>query len=107
VQDQVNNVRFSRDGRTIATAGGAIQLYEAATRDPIGAPIKASSAFGNVWFSPDDSLIYSVDDHGRGFRMPVTPAAWKAQACAIAGRPLTRGEWNEFVPGTPYEPACR
>ena len=29
------------------------------------------------------------------------------RACAVAGRKLTRAEWNDVLPGRPYAPACR
>ena len=40
------------------------------------------------------------------------PDQWKSAACRIAAGPLTRveltkDEWNRFLPGTPYSPACR
>ena len=36
----------------------------------------------------------------------IDPESWKQRACAIANRTLTREEWEEFLPGRPYEPAC-
>jgi hypothetical protein len=39
---------------------------------------------------------------------------WDTQAdaaarsvCAMAGQPLTRAEWNAYVPGLRYAPPCR
>ena len=34
------------------------------------------------------------------------PAAWAQRACDVAGRTLTQSEWNRFLPGLPYDPAC-
>jgi hypothetical protein len=34
------------------------------------------------------------------------PASWPERACALANRALTREEWETFLPGLPYEPAC-
>jgi hypothetical protein len=31
----------------------------------------------------------------------VNPTSWRARACAVAGRALTRAEWDEFLPGRP------
>jgi hypothetical protein len=36
----------------------------------------------------------------------VDPASWARRACEIANRALTPEEWDEFLPGRPYEPAC-
>ena len=37
----------------------------------------------------------------------IDPAAWLARACREAGRQLTQSEFNEVLPGQPYDPACR
>jgi len=46
----------------------------------------------------------SVD--GKGAVWDFDPESWKQRACAIAGRTLTKVEWEQFLPGRPYEPAC-
>jgi WD40 repeat protein len=40
------------------------------------------------------------------------PEQWKSTACQVAAHrltkvELTKDEWNRFLPGTPYAPACR
>ena len=40
------------------------------------------------------------------------PEQWKSAACQVAARKLTKveltkDEWNRFLPGIPYSPACR
>jgi hypothetical protein len=32
--------------------------------------------------------------------------AWRARACAIAGRNLTQAEWDRYLPDMPYEVTC-
>ena len=36
----------------------------------------------------------------------VDPAHWDAMACRIAGRNLTHAEWNQYIPGRPYQTTC-
>jgi hypothetical protein len=36
----------------------------------------------------------------------VTPSSWARFACAVAGRTLSRAEWQEALPGRDYSPAC-
>jgi hypothetical protein len=36
----------------------------------------------------------------------VDPMSWEQHACAIANRTLTSEEWEKFLPGRPYDPAC-
>ena len=45
---------------------------------------------------------------GGGGRPPrdVSPGAAEAQVCANLGQPLTRAEWNVYVPGVPYRAPC-
>ncbi|HLE99682.1 MAG TPA: hypothetical protein VI540_07260 [Gaiellaceae bacterium] len=47
-----------------------------------------------------------MHDIGRGFRWETSPAVWSSVACSIAGRVLTEDEWERFLPGRPYTPAC-
>ncbi len=35
------------------------------------------------------------------------PERWNTAACELAGRPLTKDEWNRFLPSIPFAPACR
>jgi hypothetical protein len=43
---------------------------------------------------------------GRGAVYDIDPESWKQRACRLANRTLTPEEWEEFLPGRPYEPAC-
>jgi hypothetical protein len=43
---------------------------------------------------------------GAGIVWDLRPASWLRQACAIAGRTLTRAEWAATLPQRPYAPAC-
>ena len=44
--------------------------------------------------------------NGQGAVWDIDPDAWAARACALANRTLSREEWDEFLPGRAYEPAC-
>ena len=37
---------------------------------------------------------------------PVTTSAWLQTACDIAGRDLTRAEWDRYLPGREYRATC-
>ena len=52
-----------------------------------------------------DAVIAGYDT-GQAYRWDIRPASLVRQACQIAGRTLTRAEWDEFLPGHDYEPAC-
>ncbi len=38
--------------------------------------------------------------------LDLDPTRWSSLACSFAGRTLTREEWNRYLPGRPYAPAC-
>ena len=56
--------------------------------------------------SPDGRQLLMTHGNGQGAVWDVDPESWKRRACALANRTLTREEWEEFLPGRPYEPAC-
>jgi hypothetical protein len=56
--------------------------------------------------SPDGRRLLITSADGRGAVWDVDPQSWARRACALAHRTLTREEWDRFLPGRPYEPAC-
>ena len=53
------------------------------------------------WLRPE------LDRAGRGYVWDTRPLSWARLACAVAGRTLTRSEWQDALPNRPYTPACR
>jgi hypothetical protein len=51
--------------------------------------------------------VAAVYDGGRGYLWDLRPSSWARRACAVAGRTLTRLEWQAALPDRPYAPACR
>ncbi len=57
-------------------------------------------------FTPDGAYLFAITDAGRGYRWDMRPSSWAPYACAVAGRALTRTEWEAALPGCHYAPAC-
>jgi WD40 repeat protein len=105
----VGSVSFSPDGRVLAAVGGdgAVVLWDVASQLQIGAPLPAR---------PEGTAAVAFLSGGRQLAAATTtrsvlvwdldPAAWRAHACAVAGRTLTRQEWDEFLPDRPYHDVC-
>jgi WD40 repeat protein len=105
----VATVSFSPDGRLLATAAseGTVRLVDVRTRDEIGTPLPGLvNESASAAFTPDGKRLVVVYATGDGLVWDVDPDAWKQRACAVAGRALTRAEWQKFLPGRAYEPAC-
>ena len=66
----------------------------------------AGSRRADIDFSPDGRELLMTAADGRGAIWDVDPMSWAQRACRLANRTLTPEEWEEFLPGRPYEPAC-
>ena len=101
-------LEFSPDGRTLAISGfePAASLWEVATGTQIGPQLTAGDRRTMIDLSTDGRQMLEVHGNGQGAVWDVDPESWKRRACELANRTLTREEWEEFLPGRPYEPAC-
>ena len=100
---------FTPDGRTLITASadGTVVLWDVETQKPIGSPLELEpSTFASAALSPDGSRLYAISTRGEGISFNMSPEAWKRHACLVAGRELTPAEWDEALPGRPYQRVC-
>ena len=107
--DGVGSIAFDPDGHMLVTStdDGKLRLWDVATRKLIGAPLPGSNSGGQVHFFPDGTRVLAVFDSGTGIIWNVDPASWKARACSVARRNLSRAEWTEFLGGRNYRNVCR
>jgi WD40 repeat protein len=99
----------SPDGRMLATGStdGTTRLFDLATQRPVGAPLPGppKRQIAPV-FRPDGAYLFVITDAGRAYRWDIRPSSWARHACKIAGRRLSRTEWNDVLPERDYAPAC-
>jgi WD40 repeat protein/DNA-binding SARP family transcriptional activator len=100
---------WSPDSRTLATgdADGSVRLFDVASGQALGAPLPGvAQSLSIPFFTPNGTHVIAAEDNGRAVRWDIRPASLVRHACEVAGRRLTRAEWDEFLPGRDYDPAC-
>jgi WD40 repeat protein len=100
---------FDPSGKTLATVTfhGTARLWDVASRRPIGLALPGPPGLITVGFDPGGNHLVTLYEDGTGVVWDVDPDHWKQRACSVAGRSLTREEWEELLPRRGYQPACR
>jgi DNA-binding SARP family transcriptional activator/WD40 repeat protein len=111
---------FLEGGRVLVTTSGSTGsqvalLWNVATLQPIGDPLPAgalgSLSAGRGAFlgaSPDGKrfVTWGVGATLGPVLWDADPADWAATACRIAGRNLSRAEWDQYFQGRPHHVTC-
>jgi WD40 repeat protein len=106
----IASMSYSGSGRMLATASirGPARLRDLTSDPPTATALTDGDAIPKaVAFIRDGSHLLSISGDGHGRVWDLRPSEWLRRACAIAGRNLTRAEWQESLPDRPYAPVCR
>jgi WD40 repeat protein len=104
-------LEWLRDNRTVlSTSGdGDVLLFDTeralVRTPPLPASVNGQPGFAHLLPGPDDEIVLFNDDRV-GLRYPTAPADWLREVCAIAGRDLTRVEWDRYLSGREYRATC-
>ncbi|MGX9887511.1 WD40 repeat domain-containing protein [Streptomyces sp. NPDC002276] len=107
--EAVTALAVSPDGRTLAVAGdaGTVQLWDTATRQPLGGALPTpGEGIRSLAFSPDSGTLYVAGAYVPLQRYAVSVSAALTQVCARAGTTLTRAQWRAAIPDAPYRNTC-
>jgi len=103
---EVLRLEFSPDGRTLAISGKPdVSLWDVATGTRM-ARLSGGSRRAMLDLSRDGRRLLMTNADGRGAVWDVDPESWLRRACTLANRTLTKEEWESFLPGRSYAPAC-
>ncbi len=107
----VYSVAFSPDGRTLAAGAtdGTAWLWQVShpARPSLLAELTGPAhQVYSVAFSPSGRTLAAGSADGTVRLWDTAPRAAAAGVCAMAGQPLTRGEWATYLPGSTYHPPC-
>jgi WD40 repeat protein len=105
----VTTVNFSPDGQTLATTSddGTTRLWDVPSGRPTGTALPGfAQRYVAAAFVDRGTHVITLDDNGRGYLWDIQPQSWSRRACEVAGRTLTRAEWNDALPERTYAPAC-
>ncbi len=107
---------FDPHSKTLATVGddNKVRLWDLASMRQIGPALPEPQVacpvvfcVNVVEFDPSGNHLVALYQTGAAIVWDVDPNLWERRACAVAGRPLTREEWRELLPGRRYQPACQ
>ncbi|PKV82988.1 helix-turn-helix domain-containing protein [Streptomyces sp. TLI_146] len=105
----VSAIAVSPDGHSLAAAATnrTLQLWDVHSRRPLGIPLPADGGFiTSLAFSQDGRTLYSASQQTPWHAYPLDPQRLIAAVCTRTHTPLTRTEWKQLIPDTPYRKTC-
>ena len=85
---------------------GTVRLVDVGTHTVANVLPGVDNDWVDAALSPDGKRLYAAYSNGEGFDWALDPTVWAQRACTVAGRTLTQVEWDQYLPGRPYAPAC-
>ncbi len=103
----IYQLAISPDGRLLAVGAedGTAAVWDLRTRTRLGQSFPVVKGLApNVAFKPDGRLI--VGELVSAIEWPLDRPTLQRFACRVAGRDITRAEWEDVLPNQPYRRVC-
>ena len=105
-----SSLGFNGDGSVLGISvwGGEVRLYAVGSGEVPPIIWDGTGTFGAEpgWYDAGSDSLW-LPASGKLLEIPLDPARWIEQACAIVSRDLTQEEWDRFVPGDePLRSVC-
>jgi WD40 repeat protein len=91
------------------TGSAQVDIWDATTLLTIGEPLLVpgdAALLLETGLAPYRLAMGTTSPNGTPTILDLDPAHWQTMACAFAGRNLTHAEWNQYLPGRPYQTTC-
>jgi DNA-binding SARP family transcriptional activator/WD40 repeat protein len=95
----------SRPGSESSLGPTVLELWDATTLEPTGTRMTIARSGWFAGANPDGTKLVITTPEG-AVLLDLDPEHWERLACRIAGRNLTRAEWNQYLPGHDYHRTC-
>jgi WD40 repeat protein/DNA-binding SARP family transcriptional activator len=102
-------LQVSDTGDRAATIGhdGSVAVWDTAARRLLARLPTHGAKAGAIALAPDGRRLLVIEPDGTSTVWDLDEGSWQRAACNLARRALTQDEWQRFLPGRPYRPACQ
>ena len=85
-------------GSSATSADGEARLWDLATGRSIGGALPSARGDPPGSAFIDGAYLMAVLHDRGGYAWDLDPSSWARHACSVAGRTLTRAEWDSALP---------
>jgi WD40 repeat protein len=106
---RVEAVAFSPNGDTLASGSfdGTVRLWDLADPHHLAIILTGhTQEVEGVAFTPDGHTLASGGSDGTIRLWDTNPQETAKDICGLIVTPLTHAQWQQYIPGQPYNPPC-